>query len=94
MSNVEYYPKHNIPVRVTLIDGTNAFGVVYVRQGQRILDMLCDERAFFPLRSKDGISLLNKDGVMKINIMTVEEIADKEELFPDVNLGYLKNNSW
>lgn len=94
LTNRDHLPKHSVPVRVSLTDGSQVFGVVYVRQGQRILDMLCDERAFFPLKSSSGVSLVSKNSVMKVEVMTVAEIVNQEDLFPGVNLTYLKNNNW
>lgn len=87
-------PKHNIPVKVTLSDGSVVLGSVFLRQGQRILDMLCDDRMFFPLRSNAGVSLLNKNNVGRVDVMTFKEIADRQESLPGLNVKYLSNHSW
>lgn len=94
MRNPNHLPKHNIPVRVALIDGSHVFGVVYVRQGQRVIDMICEERVFFPLRSNDCLSLINKQSVVKIEILSLDDIASKSNLFPGINTSYLMNNNW
>jgi len=94
MQNPNHLPKHSVPVRVTLINDSHIFGVVYVRQGQRILDMLCDDRKFFPVRANSGVSLLNKSSVMQVDVMTIDEIELKGQLFPEVDKKYLENNAW
>lgn len=94
MQNATHIQKQQIPMRMSLVDGTSAFGVVHVRQAQRILDMLIDSRIFFPLMSNSGTSLINKNNVVKINVLTLDEIREKKELFPELNFKYLENNNW
>jgi hypothetical protein len=40
MHNPNQFPKHNVPVRMTLADGSHVLGIIYLRQGQRISDKL------------------------------------------------------
>ena len=86
-------PKHSIPVRINMTNNVQLLGVVYVNHDQRILDLLCDTRSFFPLRTKGGLSLLNKNSVAQVEVFTVEETLDKKELFPEIDLAYLKTTS-
>jgi hypothetical protein len=94
MHNPNQFPKHNVPVRMTLADGSHVLGIIYLRQGQRISDMLCDDREFFPLKSTTGVILLNKRNVMQVDVMTIDEMIDKGDLFPDMSVKYLSNNAW
>ena len=87
-------PKFNVPVRIEMSDGLGMYCVVFVRQNQRVIEMLCDERGFIPVQTNEGISLLNKSHILRIGIMTKDEIAEKSELFPSVSFYYLENNSW
>jgi hypothetical protein len=87
-------PKFNIPVRIDLSGGASMYCVVFVRQNQRIIEMLGDERTFIPVQTNDGVSLVNKAHILRLEIMTKTEIKEKSELFPNVNFYYLDNNSW
>ena len=46
--------KFGIPVRIAMSDRTQIIGVVFVHQGQRVLDVLCDDRPFFPIQTTAG----------------------------------------
>ncbi|MCH8203447.1 MAG: hypothetical protein IH996_10125 [Proteobacteria bacterium] len=50
--------KHKVEVEVVFSDGTKLGGSVYVGQSQRVLDLLNDADAFFPLMRDDGEVLL------------------------------------
>ena len=50
--------KHKVEVEVVFSDGTKLGGSVYVGQSQRVLDLLNDPDAFFPLMRDDGEVLL------------------------------------
>lgn len=88
------YPKHCIPVKATLENGTQHFGSVHVTQGQRISDVLCDGRAFLPFKMRERTVLLNKAKILQVDILGMAEIAEMADLLPDLNLHYLKANSW
>ncbi len=94
MQSSTHIPKHQVPVHMSLIDGTSTYGVVHVRQGQRILDLLIDSRTFFPLVSNSGTSLINKENVVKVDVLTMPQILEKKDLFPDLNYKYLESNNW
>lgn len=87
-------PKFAVPVRIAMAGSAQIFGVVFVHQGQRVLDVLCDERPFFPIQTTIGVRLLNKQYAVEIDLMTLEEILEQRDLFPDIDLQYLRNNTW
>lgn len=94
MQSETQIPKNQVPVQMTLVDGSVTYGVVHVRQGQRILDMLTDSRAFFPLMSNSGTSLINKANVLKIDVMTMAQIVERKEFFPKLDFKYLQSHNW
>ncbi|WP_407692436.1 DUF6812 domain-containing protein [Rhabdonatronobacter sediminivivens] len=79
---------------MTVTDQTQIIGAVFVHQGQRVLDLLCDERPFFPIKTTAGVRLLNKQHAVLIDLMPVEEMREKRELLPDVDFQYLRSNAW
>ncbi len=70
------------------------FRGVFVRQGQRVLDLFCDERPFLPVNTKAGVKLLNKQHAVEIDLMSLEEMLENRDLFPDVDFDYLRSNNW
>lgn len=88
------YPKHLIPVKATLQNGSRHFGGVHVSQDQRVLDVLCDDRDFIPFRLKDRTILLNKSWLVQIDLLGLAEITEMQDILPEVNLDYLKANAW
>ena len=86
--------KFGIPVRIAMSDRTQIIGVVFVHQGQRVLDVLCDDRPFFPIQTTAGVKLLNKQHAAQIDLMLVEEMREMSELLPDIDFHYLRNNNW
>jgi spore coat polysaccharide biosynthesis predicted glycosyltransferase SpsG len=93
-NNPNHLPKHRVPALIVLADGSQSLGVVFVRQGERVAEVLSKGGMFFPFLSKKDISLINKNQVIKIDIPTINEIREKEDVFPDVNYKYLENNNW
>jgi len=87
-------PKFNIPARIDLSNGVSMYCVVFVRQNQRVIEMLGDERTFIPVQTNDGVSLLNKAHILRLEILTKAEIKENSELFPNVSFYYLDNNAW
>ena len=79
-------PKYKIPVRVSLVQEDAVLGIIFVRQEQRIIDMLCDQRAFFPINTKDGMFLINKSSVIKMEILDKGFIVENSHNFPGLNL--------
>ena len=88
------FPKYCIPVKLTLEGGIQHYGGIHVRQDQRILDVLCDERQFVPIALQERTILLNKSKLVQIDLLTISEITEKENILPEVNIDYLKSNSW
>lgn len=94
MNHEMQHPKFGVPVRIAMSDGTQSFGVVFVRQNQRVLDMLCDARAFFPIETTEGVRLLNKHHALQIDLMSIEEMRMHQDAFPEVDFQYLHRNTW
>jgi len=88
------YPKHCVPVKATLDDGTQYYGGIYVIQSQRVLDVLCDDRPFIPFKIRDKMILMNKSKVVQIEILEMDEIKEKQDMLPELNLEYLSVNNW
>lgn len=88
------YPKFCVPVKITLEDGSQHFGGVHVRQNQRILDVLCDERPFLPFRLRDKTILLNKSKLLQVEILELADISEMQDILPELNLDYLNANVW
>ena len=94
MSQTIRHPKFGIPVRIAMADRTQIIGVVFVRQNQRVIEVLCDDRSFFPIETTGGVRLLNKQHVAQVDLMTIEEILEQRDLFPDIDVHYLGQNNW
>lgn len=88
------YPKHCVPVKATLEDGTQHYGGIHVIQSQRVLDVLCDDRLFIPFKLRDKTILLNKSKLVQIELMELDEIKEKQNILPEVNIDYLSVNNW
>jgi hypothetical protein len=88
------YPKYCIPVKATLENGSQHFGGVHVTQSQRVLDVLCDDRSFIPFTLRDRTILLNKSKLVQVDILTMAEIMEMQDVLPELNLNYLKANIW
>ncbi len=86
--------KYSVPVRLTLVGGIQGYGVVFLENNQRIVDMVCGERQFVPFKSARSLSLMNKINVMQIDILPVEEMKQQENQFPRADFHYLTNNQW
>lgn len=94
LGNSQVFPKYRIPVRITFADGSTVLGTVFVRQGQRVLDLLCDDRPFLPVSTTSGTVLLNKSHIRQINVLELAEISEMEDLLPEFDRDYLQANSW
>lgn len=94
MSQEMRHPKFGVPVRIVMADGALIIGMVFVRQNQRVIDVVCDARSFFPIKTNAGVSLLNKQHAVQIHLFSLEEILEKLDLFPEVDVHYLRNNTW
>jgi hypothetical protein len=87
---MNHIPKYKIPVRISLAQEESVLGVIFIRQEQRILDMLCDPNPFFPVSTKTGLFLINKASVSKVEVLDREYIVEHKENFPaiDERLGF------
>lgn len=94
MSQAMRHPKFGVPVRLAMVDRTLIIGVVFVRQNQRVIEVLCDERTFLPVETTGGYRLLNKQHIVQIDLMVLDEIIDKRDQFPAVDVEYLRHNNW
>lgn len=88
------YPKHCVPVKATLEDGTQHYAGIHVIQSQRVLDVLCDDRPFIPFKLRDKTILVNKSKLVQIDLLELDEIKEKQDMLPEVNLEYLSVNNW
>ncbi|SMH37790.1 hypothetical protein [Maritimibacter sp. HL-12] len=88
------YPKYCVPVKATLENGSQHFGGVHVRQNQRVLDVLCDERAFIPFKLRDRTVLLNKSKLVQLDLLELDEIGAMQDVLPEFDLNYLNANDW
>jgi hypothetical protein len=87
---MDHIPKYRIPVRISLAQEESVLGVVFIRQEQRILDMLCEQKQFFPVSTKTGTFLINKSSVTRVEVLEKDYILQHQENFPesDVKLGF------
>ncbi len=83
--------KYNIPSRLFFANEFSIYCVVFVRQDQRVSDMLCDGRAFFPVQTTEGVSLINKSHVLRLEVMSKERIAENLHLFPNLDFYFLEH---
>lgn len=90
--NGQVFPKYKIPVRIRFADQSIIIGAVFIRQGQRVLDMICDERQFFPIATTTGITLANKAQVKQIDVLGLPEIVDMQESLPEFDLNYVEKS--
>ncbi|TNC50838.1 hypothetical protein FHG66_07660 [Rubellimicrobium rubrum] len=88
------HPKYGIPLRIALTNQDEIMGLVYVQWSQRIRDLLCERDAFLPVRTTKGTILLNKVNIVRVDILTLEQITKEQELFPEIDFDYLTYNSW
>ena len=86
-------PKYKIPVRIRFADDSSLVGVVFIRQGQRVLDLMCDERQFIPVVMTAGTTLANKAHVRQVDVLGLPEIVDIQDALPEFDLAYIQNNA-
>ena len=72
--------KDEVPVNIMLTDGTTLEGCVFAADGQRLLDLMNDRRAYIPYNDADG----NITIVQKLSISRIAPIKiDVTDLTPD-----------
>lgn len=86
--------KYNVPVRVQFPDGSLRHGLIFLRHGQRIMDLLCEASPFFALRTKKGVSLVGKSNIAALDILEREQFETERDLFPPFDWNPLENRSW
>jgi len=83
---MDQIPKYRIPVRISLNQEESVLGVIFIRQEQRILEMLCEPKHFFPVKTNQGTFLINKNSVTKVEVLEKDYILQHQEYFPDTDL--------
>ncbi len=85
-----------VEVQVTFEDGRELLGCLFVRQMQRISDLLNDSRQFLPIKASDGLILhIRKSTIAKIMQLDQEVRQDAvtdpyEILGVSINIGLSK----
>ncbi len=70
--------KYKVEVQVHLDDGTNFLGILSVRQGQRISELLNDERQFLPIQMPEGnVVVFRKTAIFKVVPLDQHTANDK-----------------
>lgn len=85
---MDHIPKYKIPVRITLAQEESVLGIIFIRQEQRILDMLCEQKQFFPVSTKTGMFLINKGSVVKVEVLEADYIAQHRDNFPEAEFKF------
>ena len=85
---MDYIPKYEIPVRILLSDQESVLGIIFIRQEQRILDMLCEEKQFFPVSTKTGMYIINKKSVVKVEILDRNFVMSNRDNFPEADIKF------
>ena len=80
---MNHIPKYKIPVRISLLQEESVLGVIFIRQEQRILDMLCEPNPFFPVKTRTGLFLVNKQSVIKLEVLDEDFVAANRDNFPE-----------
>ena len=84
------FQKLGIPVRLGMSEKELLLGLIFVRQDQRVIDVLCDGRAFIPLKTRAGFKLVNKQHIIQIDLVTPEELQNHSNQFPEVDPRHLQ----
>ena len=85
---MDHIPKYKIPVRISLAQEESVLGIIFIRQEQRILDMLCEPKQFFPVDTKTGMFLINKNSVVKVEVLEADYIAQHRDNFPEAEFKF------
>ena len=65
--------KQKLEVQIELDDGARLLGFLFVKQMQRLLDLLNDERSFLPFQTSDGLVIhIKKTAITKITELDQE----------------------
>jgi hypothetical protein len=82
MLNSNKVDKQELPIRVVMAQGDALHGFVYVRQGQRVSDLMMDEKPFFVLRTNAGVVIINKTYVVMVEPLSLETFEARKSHFP------------
>ncbi len=67
MTLPEDMKKKEVPVNIILTDGTTLEGCVFAADGQRLLDLMNDNRAYIPYTDGDGnVTIIRKSTIVRI----------------------------
>lgn len=86
--------KYQVPLRVTLHNDRQIFGLAHLKQSERISDMLCDARPFFPLSTRDELLLVAKSAISSVSVLKREQIDSVRDYFPGLDLSKLAHVDW
>lgn len=86
--------KFGIPVRIQMTNNSQIIGLVFVAVGNRVMETLCDGKPFFAVKTKDGVKLVNKQHAIQVELLSIEEIREKSDVFPDFDVKYLQAGKW
>lgn len=89
MPNDLKQPKYGVPVRVVMGHGAPILGLVFVQWGQRVRDALNEKEPFLAVKTIGQLRLVNKAAIVLVDLLTQEEIAAQQELFPEIDFEYL-----
>ena len=89
-SNPDYVSKHSLAVRLVTNSGEEKMGVVYLGKGQRVLDLLCDPKPFFPFRSGSNLLFINKASVQQMEMLPLAFVTERAHFFPGVDVDALR----
>ena len=83
--SVQKLSKLDVEVMVHLDDGSEILGIMSVSQGQRISDLMNDERSFLPLQTTGGsVVILRKTAIARVaqldQQIDLEKISDPYEI--------------
>lgn len=76
--SVQKLSKFDIEVMVRLDDGSEILGIMSVSQGQRVSDLMNDDRRFLPLTTSGGsVVILRKTAIAKVAQLDQQVDLDK-----------------
>lgn len=83
----EKIPKYKVEVQIELDDGTPLLGFLFVKQMQRISDLLNDPREFMPFLRSDGLTIYLRKATVTSVSEVKQEPAEEDVIDPYQVLG-------
>lgn len=72
--------KNKISVNIDLANGNTIHGCFFAAQGQRLLDLMNDDRAYIPVSDQDGeIIIVQKSSIVQIT-PTTKKVTLKRDM--------------